>query len=231
MPTRRIPGNTHLAVAYLRVSTEDQNLGPEAQRRAIEAWAVREGVTVAAWFEDHGVCGATELEDRPGLGAALADLRVRHAGVLAIAKRDRLARDVVVAGMIDRAVSRYGACVVAADGVGNGDSPADGFMRTILDGAAQYERALIRARTRSALAVKRDRGEFTGGEAPYGLASDAEGKLVACEVEQAIRAEARELRSAGVSLRGIVARLAERGVVSRAGKQLALTQVVRMLSR
>jgi len=51
--TRRTrPGNARLAVAYLRVSTEDQKLGPEAQRAAIEPWAAREGVQVAAWHVD-----------------------------------------------------------------------------------------------------------------------------------------------------------------------------------
>ena len=60
-----------MAVAYLRVSTEDQNLGPEAQRAAIERWAAGREVTVAVWFEDR-LSGATAVEDRPGLVAALA---------------------------------------------------------------------------------------------------------------------------------------------------------------
>jgi len=32
-----------LAVAYIRVSTDDQNLAPEAQRASIDAWAARQG--------------------------------------------------------------------------------------------------------------------------------------------------------------------------------------------
>ena len=47
-----------------------------------------------------------------------------------------------------------GARLVSATGEGNGDSPADAFLRTVIDGAAQYERGLVRARTRAALAVK-----------------------------------------------------------------------------
>ena len=45
---RTRPGNPKRAVAYLRVSTDEQRLGPEAQRAAIAAWAVREGITVVA---------------------------------------------------------------------------------------------------------------------------------------------------------------------------------------
>jgi len=43
------------AVAYLRVSTEDQALGPEAQRASIEAWAARQGIEVATWHTDQGI--------------------------------------------------------------------------------------------------------------------------------------------------------------------------------
>ncbi|NVL83979.1 recombinase family protein, partial [Escherichia coli] len=75
----------------------------------------------------------SDLDDRPGLVAALADLRLLGAGVLAVAKRDRLARDVYVASTIERAVERCGARIVAADGTANGETPADAFMRSILD--------------------------------------------------------------------------------------------------
>src|SRR5579862_3564421 len=152
-------GSPKVAVAYLRVSTEDQKLGPEAQRTSIEAWAAREGVSVASWHVDAGVSGAAALEARPALCAALAALREHGAGVLAVAKRDRVARDVVLAAMVERAAEGFGARVVSAAGEGNGDAPADQFMRTIVDGAAQYERALIRARTKAALAAKSARGE------------------------------------------------------------------------
>ncbi|MSP59462.1 MAG: recombinase family protein [Myxococcales bacterium] len=221
-------GNGKIAIGYLRVSTEDQKLGPEAQRAAIEAWAAREGVAIVEWFTDSGVSGGSEIADRPGLLAALTALRVRSAGLLLIAKRDRIARDVVIAGMIDRAVTSAGARTVAADGAGNGESPADAFMRTILDGAAEYERALIRARTSAALKAKRARGE-RAGEVPfdYHLAADG-ARLDLDPGEQNIIANVCALRAAGLSLRGIVADLAAAGCVGRTGKALALTQVARI---
>ena len=43
------------AIAYLRVSTEDQNLGPEAQAASIEKWCATNGVTLVATFQDQGV--------------------------------------------------------------------------------------------------------------------------------------------------------------------------------
>lgn len=227
--TRRArPGDPRLAVAYLRVSTDEQKLGPEAQRAAIETWAAREGVSVVAWHVDAGVSGGSDLDERPALVAALGDLRAARAGVLVLAKRDRLARDVAVAATIEKATAAAGARVVSADGAGNGDSPADAFMRTLLDGAAAYERALIRARTKAALAAKRARGE-RAGEVPYGFTADAAGRLTPNPAEQEVVSVIRELRAAGLALRHIVAELERRGLVSRAGRPLALTQVARLV--
>ena len=229
--TRRArPGNPRLAVAYLRVSTDEQRLGPEAQRAAIETWAAREGVTVVAWHVDAGVSGGSDLADRPALAAAFADLRTNRAGVLAIAKRDRLARDVAIAATIERAISTVGARIVSADGAGNGDTPADAFMRAMLDGAAAYERALIRSRTKAALAAKRARGE-RAGEVPYGYSADTAGRLTPNLAEQEVLATVRDLRAAGMPLRAIVGELGARGLVSRVGRAFALTQVARMAGK
>jgi DNA invertase Pin-like site-specific DNA recombinase len=222
--------NPRLAVCYVRVSTEDQKLGPEAQRAAVEAWAAREGVQVAAWHVDQGVSGGSDLGDRPALVAALGELRALGAGVLVVAKRDRLARDVYVAATIERAVATGGARVVSADGTANGDTPADQFMRSILDAAAAYERALIRARTKAALAAKRARGERSG-EVPYGFHAVEGGRLEADEAEQAVLGVVAELRTAGLSHRAIVTELGVRGLVSRAGRPFAKTQIARMLAR
>jgi DNA invertase Pin-like site-specific DNA recombinase len=223
-------GSPSLAVAYIRVSKDDQKLGPEAQRASIESWATREGVTVVAWHVDQGVCSVTAIDARPGLVAALSSVREHRAGVLVAAKRDRLSRDVVLTAMVERAAGAAGARVVSAAGEGNGDTPADGFMRTVIDGAAQYERALIRARTKAALAAKSTKHERVGG-IPYGFALAADGVHLAPEgAEQAILAQVRELRVAGLSHRAIVTELAARGLVSRTGKLFIQTQVARMLA-
>jgi len=216
------------AVAYLRVSTDEQHLGPEAQRAAIESWAAREGVSVVAWHVDQGISGAAGLDARPALVAALASLRANSAGLLMVAKRDRLARDVVVAATIERAAAGAGARVVSADGTANGGTDADAFMRTILDGAAQYERALIRSRTRAALAAKKAKGERVG-TVPYGFRLAADGvSLEADEAEQGVIAVVRDLRAAGLSVRATVAALASKGLVSRKGTPFGVTQVQRI---
>ena len=200
-------------VAYIRVSTEDQHLGPEAQLAAIHTWAGRQGVAVVSVHRDLGVSGATPLADCPGLMAALDDLGAQGAGSLVVAKRDRLARDVMKAAMVEARAEKVGARVVSAAGEGDGTDPAAQLMRTIVDAFAQYERAMIASRTRAALAVKKAKGERIGG-IPYGF-SDADGKLVPNEDEQRVIIEAKYLSSTGLSMRGICAKFRIEGVVFR----------------
>jgi len=231
MTTRKAPkGDTTKAIGYLRVSTDRQELGPEAQRAAIEAWAAANGVAVIAWHCDAGVSGGSDLAERPALIAALGEMRAAGAGVLVVGKRDRLARDTVVAGLIERAVAQCGGAVVSADGVGNGSDPAAQFMRSIIDAAAQYERGLIRARTRAALAAKKAKGERTGS-VPFGKRLAADGvHLVDDAAEQEAIAIVRALRADGMSLRDIAAALESRGISARNGKGFDAKQIQRMLA-
>lgn len=229
MTKRARTGSPSVAVAYLRCSTSVQELSPEAQRAQIENWAAREGVHVTAWHVDAGVSGASPIEARPALCEALSALREHGAGVLVVARRDRVARDVVVAATIERAATSAGARLVSADGTANGDSPADAFMRTVIDGAAAYERGLIKARTKAALAAKAAKGERVG-MVPYGWRVSADGvALERDEAEQGVLAAVRELRAAGLSQRAIVAELAGRGLVSRSGRPFQKTQIARMV--
>lgn len=221
-------GNGAVAVAYLRVSTDDQALGPDAQRAAIERWAVARGVTVAAWHCDHGVSGAAPLDERPAMLAALADLGAHGAGLLVVAKRDRLARDTMVAAMVERMAGAAGATVASAAGEGEGTGPEALLMRRMVDAFAEYERALIAARTRAALAVKRSRGERVGA-VPLGkrLADDGRALVVDADESRAVEL-VRELRAGGLTLRAIAAELDRRGLRTRTGKAWHSQQVARM---
>jgi site-specific DNA recombinase len=231
MSKRVKAGSPLVAVAYLRASKDEQKLSPEAQRSSIEAWSAREGVQVAAWFTDQGVSSVTPVEGRPALLEALAALRTHGAGVLVVSKRDRIARDVVLASTVGRAAQSNGAALVSAAGEGNGDGPADAMMRGVCDVFAQYERGMIQARTKAALAVIRGRGLKTGGSVPYGFSLDADGRtLIAVETEQAVMVRAGQLSAEGRSLRGVAGQLAAEGHVSRTGRPFAAAQIDRMLS-
>ena len=224
--------NPLLAVAYVRVSKDEQKLGPEAQRASIEAWALSQGVSVASWHVDQGVCSVTPADERPALFAALAALREHGAGVLVVAKRDRIARDPMLTRAVEGEAARAGAVVVSAAGeASGGTAPADVMMRGVVDLFAEYERGLIRARTKAALAAKAARGERTG-ELPYGYRLGADGvHLEPDEAEQGVLATVAELHASGLSQRGIARELAAFGLLSRARKPFQRGQVVRMLAK
>jgi len=215
------------AIAYIRCSTLRQDLSPDAQRAAINTWAEREGIEVLAWHEDLGVSGGAPIDKRPGLLAAIDGLRAHGAGVLAVAKRDRLARDVLTAALVERLCERHGARLQSADGTGNGDSPEAQLMRNMVAAFAMYERALISARTKAALAAKKAKGERVGG-VPYGY-RDVAGKLVEDAAEQAVIERARELRAGGKSLRAVGRALLDAGHAPRGGRKWHVQVVARII--
>ncbi len=222
--------NPALAVAYIRVSTDDQALGPDAQRAAINRWAGSQGVTIADWHEDIGVSGGAEIDRRPGLMGALQALTSHSAGLLVVAKRDRLARDVVISAAVERLAQGKGARVLSADGLGAHEGPEGALMRGLVDLFAQYERALIRSRTKAALSVKKARGERVG-DAPIGYRVGDDGCLLqpSSDEQQSI-GRIRQLHGAGMALRAIADAMTEEGFAAR-GKRWHATTISRVLER
>lgn len=218
------------AVGYIRVSTDRQELGPEAQRDAMRRWAERSDVELVRFFEDLGVSGGAPIEKRPGLLDAVDAVRTEGAAILLVAKRDRLARDVVIAAMTERLVQRAGGRIISADGAGNGsaDDPGALLMRRLLDLFSEYERLLIRSRTRAALAAKKRRGEMTG-RPPYGFRLAEDGRhLVPDDREQQIVEVVRARRAAGATFREIAAELEEQGLSTRGGGRWYPAQIRRI---
>jgi DNA invertase Pin-like site-specific DNA recombinase len=218
----------HSVVAYLRVSKDDQALGLDAQRQAVEGWAARQGVQATAWHVDEAISGGNSLADRPALVEAISGLR--RGDVLVVAKRDRLARDTFVAAQVTRMVEQAGAKIVSADGIGNGEGPADQLLRHMLDGMAAFERQLIAARTKAALAVKASRGERIG-RIPYGSQLAADGlHLEPCLQEQEIIARIGALEPMR-SCQAIADALTAEGLFNRSGKPFARQAVHLILTR
>lgn len=217
------------AVAYVRSSPREHQtgLGPEAQERAIREWAAREGLAVSAVYVDMDVSGADPVGERPGLLSAIEALS--SGDVLVVAKRDRLARDVMTAALIERLAERKASKVASADGVGNGDGPEAQLIRGILDLFAQYERAVTRARTKAALASKKARGEYVGGSR-FGYRVDG-ATLVRDEAEAEVLRLARSWRAKGWSYKKIADALTEKGIQTKRGGRWQASTVKGILDR
>jgi site-specific DNA recombinase len=221
------------AVVYLRVSTDEQaesGLGLEAQLAACRMAAQRMGLDVASTHEDD-LSGGLPLERRPSLVEAIASLD--KGDTLFVAKMDRLSRgDPFTSGMIEAAVNRQGARVASAAGEGTGDDePSSVLMRRIISAFAEYERLLIKARTRAALKAKRLRGERSG-QVPYGHHLAGDGRtLEHDQAELEALALIGELRAAGLSLRAIATELDRREIPTKSGRPWSHSTVQTILER
>jgi DNA invertase Pin-like site-specific DNA recombinase len=162
-------GEMATAIIYLRVSTSKQveaGNGLDAQKAACLAFAEREGLQVTGVFVDAGVSGGAELQSRPGMMDAINALQ--KGGILLVAKRDRIARDVLNNAVIEKMVSKKKSSIASADGAGNGDDAAAALMRNILAAMAAYEKALAGMRTKAALKALKSSGRVYG-PVPYGF--------------------------------------------------------------
>lgn len=147
-------------IGYLRVSTDLQEISIDAQRAAIAAQCAARGWPEPEWAVDQGWSGSN-LE-RPAIEGALASLDAAGAGVLLAAKLDRISRSTAdFIGLLERARTR-GWQVIALDIGVDMTTPAGRLIATILAALAQWERDVIRERTRVALAQLRSEGKRLG---------------------------------------------------------------------
>ena len=215
------------------VSTDEQaesGLGLEAQLAACRAAAARNAWEIASTFED-AMSGGLPLVRRTILLDALTSLA--RGDILLVAKRDRLSRgDMMATAMIEAAVQRAGTRIASAAGEGTeSDDPASVLMRRIVDAFGEYERLLIKARTRAALKAKKARGERYG-QVPYGRRLAGDGvRLVADPAEATAVALILELRAARMPLRAIAAELDRRAVPTKSGRPWKHSTVHDVLKR
>lgn len=211
------------AIGYVRVSTDEQavsGLGLEAQEAAIVKYLG--GAAPGQWFRDEGEHG--DRPDRPGLLAAIE--AVHKGDMLVVAKRDRLARCMFLSCWIEKEVKKRGGRIVSVAGEGTeNEDPTNILMRRICDAFSEYELAMIGFRTRAAMAMKRARGEKTGGDVPFGYRVDG-GKLAPEATEQAALARVTHFRASGKGLTYIAS---EMGLHPRTGAAWSVGQVQRVL--
>jgi len=214
-------------LAYIRVSTDsqaDSGAGLDAQLESCERYAERNGLTIHQVFKDEGISGSgknkddlgleSAIGDRPGLMSAINE--IKKDDVLLVAKRDRLARDGYAIAVIKRTIESKKARIISAAGEGTDQNdPASKMLTGIVDVFAEYERDMIRARTKAALQAMKREGKRVG-HIPFGfkLAQD-EVYLEESPEEQDILRQMSELRSQGLSIRDIAKALNERNAFNR----------------
>jgi len=139
------------AIAYLRVSTEDQHI--ENQRAAIQA----AGFEIEREFIDLATSGTTKGENRDGFAAMLAYLR--DGDTLVVFALDRLGRDTVdVLGTINT-LSDKGIRLVILKQQFDTSTPAGRLALTMF---AEFEHGLRKERQQEGIRRARAEGKYQG---------------------------------------------------------------------
>lgn len=136
-------------IGYARVSTEDQTLGPQLD--ALRAAGVREV------FEEFA-SGASR--SRPQLAAALT--RVQRGDTLVVARIDRLARSLSHLLLVVEGLRAKGAHFRSLADPIDTSGPSGVLVLQMLGAVAEFERSLIRERTKAGLRAAKARGRLGG---------------------------------------------------------------------
>lgn len=191
-------------IAYLRVSTDEQATGIEAQRAAIREEIERRDWPEPEWVIDEGFSGGNTR--RPGLRAALDALAEGRADALVVSRMDRLSRSLPDWVRIMERARQEGWALNALDCPADPETPTGEALASMMATFAQLERRMIGQRIKEALAVKRAQGVRLGR--PRTLPAKVVRRIV------------RE-REAGRSLREIAAGLTADGVPTAHGGRWA----------
>lgn len=154
-------------IGYLRCSTDEQarsGLGLDAQRETLTTAGQARGWDLH-WIADEGYSAGSL--DRPGVTEAFALLRAHAYEGLAVARLDRLSRSMLdFATIMERSRSEGWALVTIDLGVDT-STPSGRLLANVFAAFAEFERELIRQRTREALAAARANGVRLGRPRQY----------------------------------------------------------------
>lgn len=229
--TRKAKVQKGVVVVYIRCSTTEQKLSPDAQRAEIAAYAAKNGLTVAAEYIEQGVSGAAEISDRPQLVAAMNAVQANKAEGLLVLRQDRLARDAKVAGFVEYALAKGGAKVITADGSSDDSSPFAGMIRAMQVAMAEQERKLISTRTKAALSTLKGQGKRVSRFAPYGYSFTDDGQRVEHSQEQAVIATVKQLAGEGKGATEISRILSGKGIVNRNGRVFSPVTMYQLMKK
>lgn len=147
------------AIAYMRVSTGEQQYGIGAQRDPIQQ-AARERGWEIQWVEEPARSGKNM--ERPKLQAALADLDAGRAQVLVVSRLDRLSRSMLDFSNLLRRSQDEGWALVVLNPTLDLSTSEGRLVANFLMAFAEFERDLISARIKEGLAEAKRTGKRLG---------------------------------------------------------------------
>lgn len=195
---------------YARASTAKQIQSPETQKQIIQDRCAQLGRAMDAFYLDAATSGKTPLVDREAGGAMMRSLR--RGDHVVVARLDRISRSYIdFATTIDTWAKR-GVVLHLCDLPGFVIDPENAIAMMVVQllvTFAEFERKLIKSRTREAHARLRAMGRACGGrQAPHGFKKvwrkDGKAYLEPVPEEAKYALLAYKLRQAGASYDALV---------------------------
>ncbi len=156
----------------------------DAQRDACLEYIRRQPgwVELATRYDDGGFTGANI--ERPGFQQLLADIEARRIDIVVCYKVDRLSRSLIDFARVMEQFDAHGVSFVSVTQNFSTATAMGRFTLHILMSFAEFEREMIRERTRDKLAAAKRAGHWIGGTLPLGY--NAVGGKLAINVEEAL---------------------------------------------
>jgi DNA invertase Pin-like site-specific DNA recombinase len=147
------------AAVYCRVSTGEQSV--DLQLDGLREYAQVRDFTVVDEYVDEGISGAKAK--RPALDQLLDDAHRRQFDVVVVWKLDRLGRSLSHLIRIVDTLGSLGVDLVSLGDAGlDTTGPSGRLIFHVMGAVAEFERDLIRERTRAGVAAARRRGKRLG---------------------------------------------------------------------
>ncbi|MFE9990716.1 recombinase family protein [Streptomyces sp. NPDC005381] len=216
---------------YLRSSLDrDGKTAIERQEADCRAWAERNGLTVRKVHVDRGRSGYKAVE-RSGFDAALAAATSGVVGTLVVWKLDRLSRKGVgQVGKVLDDMEKAGSRLVSV--VDDLDTSHDSTRKVVvmLAELARSESENLGTRVGHAKRYLRSKGQWIGGQPPYGLLIDRQTKKLVHDPEHAVYARLiADEALAGNALVTIARLLNEHAILSPRGGQWSAASILQLL--
>ncbi len=164
-------GSMPKAFAYLRVSGKSQIDGDGFRRQleTIRAYAKEHGIKIIRVFEERGVSGTKDMEDRPAFIEMMSALLSNGVRTVLIEKLDRLARDLMIQETIISDMRKRGLELISVHEPDLlQDDPTRTLLRQMMGAVAQYEKTMLVLKLRGARNRIKAAGGHGEGNLPFG---------------------------------------------------------------
>lgn len=223
---------------YGRVSSERQEKQEtiKSQLEALREFAKAQKHTVYEEYIDEGYSG--ELLDRPALDRLRDDAKKKLFETVLVHSPDRLSRKFIYLGVLQEELKKSSVNLLFLNRPDSKDTPEDNLLTGVQGLIAEYEKAKILERTRRGRLHKAKRGVVQGGRAPYGYryvngdrTKNIDGYYVIDKEEaKIVKFIFKLFVEKGVSIRGIIRELTDKGIKPQRGRHWRTSTLHRILT-